>query len=131
MGTIEVIETLGSVSATPEVPRAGAVWHISIHTSELIAWPSIDMTFDKPILRAVLHMPEDGGCYSNCLFAQGRQLVRLSFDGPPFDSAHPVDVTIYSVDAVHVASAGVRSIYLERSAARCCDGRDLVAVDTV
>ena len=110
MATIDVIETPVSVSGPPDVPDVGAVLQISIRTGELIEWPSVDLIFDKPILKAVLHTPDGSGSYSNCLFAQGSKLVRLSFDGPPFDSSHPIDLTVYSVEAVRVSSADVRSI---------------------
>ena len=131
MVTIEVIETPVSMSGTPDVPGVGAVVQIRIRTGALIEWPSVDLTFDKPILKAVLHTPDDGGCYSNCLFAQGSKLVRFSFQDPPFDSSHPIDVTVYSVEAVHVYRADVRSIHSERSNAGCRDGNDLVAVYSV
>ena len=122
MVTIEVIETPVSMSGTSDVPGVGAVAQIRIRTGALIEWPSVDLTFDKPILKAVLHTPDDGGCYSNCLFAQGGKLVRFSFQDPPFDSFHPIDVTVYSVEAVHVYRADVRSIHRERSNAGCRDG---------
>ena len=110
MGTIEVIETPVSMTVVPDVPGVGAVLNVRIQAGELIQWPSVDLIFDKPILKAVLHTPDGSGPYSNCLFAQGSKLVRLSFDGPPFDSSHPIDLTVYSVEAVHVSSADVRSI---------------------
>ena len=124
MAMIEVFETQGPVSAKPEVPGAGAVLKISVRAAGLIEWPSVDLTFDKPILSAVLHMPDNGGSYSNCLFAQGSKLVRFSFADPPFDSSHPIDVTVYSVGIVHVRSASVRSILEERVAQGGRDGRD-------
>ena len=93
------------------VPEAGAIVDITIRALGPITWPLFELVFDKPILKAVLHAPDDTCDYSTCLFAQGHMLVRFSFAGPPFDSAHPVNVTVYSVEAVRVSQAHVRSLH--------------------
>lgn len=109
MGVFEVIEAPVSLTVASVVPGACAIMQVTIRALRLITWPMLELVFDKPILRAVLHVPD--GDYSNWLFAQGRTLVRFSFAGPPFDTTHSVNMTVYSVEPVRVIRASVRSLH--------------------
>ena len=107
---IDIIQTQVSATANSVVPDAGAILNIRIRPHELIKRPLVELIFDKPILKAVPHAPNNEAFYANYLYAQGGKLVRFSFDGRPFDSAHAVEFTVYSVETVRLQTADVKSL---------------------
>jgi len=90
----------------PAVPGAKSILNVQVTTDELVAKPFIAITFDKPYLKAVLHGLDGNQFYSNSMMLTGGNILRYSFDGPPFDEKLKVEFTVYAAEPIHVKAFG-------------------------
>ena len=90
-------------------PGTATVVRISVGTDELVEQPTIEITFDKPFLKATVEKPTGTKAFWGGSFVQGRDLIRFSFDKPAFDANLEVTFTVYARDDVHVKSSTVES----------------------
>jgi hypothetical protein len=79
---------------------------VEVTTDEVVSKPFIAITFDKPYLKAVLHGLDGNQFYSNSMMLTGGNILRYSFDGPPFDQKLKVEFTVYAAEPIHVKTFG-------------------------
>jgi hypothetical protein len=90
-------------------PGTAAVVRVSVRTDELVEQPTIEITFDKPFLKATVEKMTGTKAYWGGSFVQGTDLIRFSFDKPAFDPNFEVTFIVYARDAIHVKSGTVES----------------------
>jgi hypothetical protein len=90
-------------------PGTASVVRVSVRTDELVELPTIEITFDKPFLKATLEKMTGTKAYWGGSFVQSSDLVRFSFDKPAFDANCEVTFIVYARDDVRVKSSTVES----------------------
>jgi hypothetical protein len=90
-------------------PGTAAVVRVTVRTDQLVEQPTIEITFDKPFLKATVEKMTGTKAFWGGSFVQGTDLIRFSFDKPAFDGNLEVTFIVYARDDIHVKSGTVES----------------------
>ena len=90
-------------------PGTAAVVRVSVRTDQLVEKPTIEISFDKPFLKAMVERVTGTKAYLGASLVQGRDLIRFSFDKPAFDPDLEVTFIVYARDDLRVKNITVES----------------------